>query len=842
MISKSFILSTILVPIIYFVNISDAKSYAGDVKGRPDAAASGDQTALVDAPKNADDRRSVTGLVTGSNIRITNGAANKPTNAFPLQVYDRAALDRSGFGVASDFLAVLPINSVGLGPDFEFAVSKRRTGVDNGFMFPSVRTTVSGYYFFRSGNQKNRRSPNLRFLGNDATLLLVNGRRQATNDVSLLPFSAIDRIEILKDGASAIYGANAVAGVVNVILKDRQDGTESSVRYGTETRENGGSQFIGSASKGGDVGNGRYFAAYEYAHHSNNWTPDYFLGQPYGNNRHSGYGKISQNITPYAEVFVEGRVNTARFLGSAGYCYAPDYSVCDTRIPRDAEYSGTIGASFDISDSLRVETGAHFNRNAVEQTFGDWSYTNTIWAYDTKASGALFDLPGGTSRFAIGAEYRREKRYLSRFLADNFRLDRKRLRETAAVFGELFVPLISDANSRPGLRRLEISAAGRFDRHSDIDNATSSKASLLWSPIGGLTFNGSYSQSFFDPYSEFRWGGPEYVRIATVDDQPVVSINGGSTPNMRTETSKNFTLSAALAPAVLPGFNLSVGYFNIRLDNRLALDPLVFGDDLSREEFDLFPQTHWLTPRPDLIAAAQDVIARVPDPYPYPMAPFPSCIEGVYPGQPYIPAEIYVPIDDRSGCVALDDAVANGFGFVDVRPANRARSKIDGLDINASYSFDTDYGQFNLAADINYLLSYDNAVSRAAPYVSDLNVLGGPAGLRMRNSVGWQKGGIAATVFVNHVNSYSGRTAVRVHKGDIDVGSFTTIDLSTSFDLEALFRSSIFDDAVVTLAASNLADQDRPIVFADGVATTNFDSLNANRYGRNISFKLSKGF
>ncbi len=67
-------------------------------------------------------------------------------------------------------------------------------------------------------------------MGPDATLVLINGRRVAisafaesiTNsfvDINSIPVSAIERIDILKDGASAIYGSDAVAGVVNVVLK-----------------------------------------------------------------------------------------------------------------------------------------------------------------------------------------------------------------------------------------------------------------------------------------------------------------------------------------------------------------------------------------------------------------------------------------------------------------------------------------------------------------------------------------------------------------------------------------------------------------------------------------------
>lgn len=81
---------------------------------------------------------------------------------------------------------------------------------------------------------------NLRGLGINRTLVLLNGRRMVNGgtganssvDLNVIPVALIERIEVLKDGASAIYGADAVAGVVNIITKKGFDGAEASVRYG----------------------------------------------------------------------------------------------------------------------------------------------------------------------------------------------------------------------------------------------------------------------------------------------------------------------------------------------------------------------------------------------------------------------------------------------------------------------------------------------------------------------------------------------------------------------------------------------------------------------------------
>lgn len=86
----------------------------------------------------------------------------------------------------------------------------------------------------RSG-ARDTREVNLRGLGAQYTLVLINGRRLGQNNLNLVPFAAVERIEILKDGASAVYGSDALAGVVNVILRRDYDGVEVTADYGNST-------------------------------------------------------------------------------------------------------------------------------------------------------------------------------------------------------------------------------------------------------------------------------------------------------------------------------------------------------------------------------------------------------------------------------------------------------------------------------------------------------------------------------------------------------------------------------------------------------------------------------
>ncbi len=85
---------------------------------------------------------------------------------------------------------------------------------------------------------------NLYNLGENRTLVLVNGKRWTSSlsglsDMSTIPSALIERIEVLKDGASAIYGSDAVAGVVNIILRHNYDGAEASAYFGQNGRGDG---------------------------------------------------------------------------------------------------------------------------------------------------------------------------------------------------------------------------------------------------------------------------------------------------------------------------------------------------------------------------------------------------------------------------------------------------------------------------------------------------------------------------------------------------------------------------------------------------------------------------
>ncbi|MBZ9611760.1 TonB-dependent receptor [Rheinheimera maricola] len=154
--------------------------------------------------------------VTGSRLK---GVDMEGAN--PVQIFSRDDLANRGYDTVSAFLRDLP------------QASSAGTFTENG--------GVGG----ADGAPAGSSGVSLRGLGSSSTLVLVNGRRVAVDsftngfdsfvNVNSIPMSAIERIEILTDGASSVYGSDAIAGVINFILRKEVEGHEISASYGDDT-------------------------------------------------------------------------------------------------------------------------------------------------------------------------------------------------------------------------------------------------------------------------------------------------------------------------------------------------------------------------------------------------------------------------------------------------------------------------------------------------------------------------------------------------------------------------------------------------------------------------------
>ena len=179
-----------------------------------------------DAAQDQSSQKLETITVTGSNIRRVD-----IETANPVVTIDRAQIQKSGKLTVGDLVQQLP----------SIAGNAANPQVNNGG--GSGVSAVS-----------------LRGLGSNRTLVLIDGQRLLNGDLNTIPANMVERIEILKDGASSVYGSDAIAGVVNFIMRSDYQGAEFTGDYGISDRDDGkrkGASFtFGQTSEHGSIAAG----------------------------------------------------------------------------------------------------------------------------------------------------------------------------------------------------------------------------------------------------------------------------------------------------------------------------------------------------------------------------------------------------------------------------------------------------------------------------------------------------------------------------------------------------------------------------------------------------------
>jgi iron complex outermembrane receptor protein len=308
-----------------------------------------------DVPSNT--RPDIRVDVTGSNIKRV-----EAEGALPVQVITRADLEREGLQTAAAVVDRLSSNS-SIG----------------GLNLPaSEGSTGTGYA-----------SASLRGLGGSRTLVLLNGRRLAntafsgtTVDINSIPLSAIERVEVLTDGASAIYGTDAIAGVINFILRKDYQGVEASAYYGDSERGGGETQRYNVSAGWGDLARDKF----------NIWgTVDYNKIQAIAANQRDfskssyipnqfGYDKTSGNSIP-GNVFIPLPDGGGTTRNPANPACLPPFSFPTEGSPNQCRFD--YASVIDIvppSESWNLFGGARWQFAPDHQAFFEaaWSRTESI--------------------------------------------------------------------------------------------------------------------------------------------------------------------------------------------------------------------------------------------------------------------------------------------------------------------------------------------------------------------------------------------------------------------------------------------------------------------------------
>ena len=751
-------------------------------------------------------------IVTGTNIR----GVNNPTT--PVLQFNREDIDLSGAVTVEDFLRTIPQN---------FNSETQLTA-------DSLNPNDSGR------NQVQGTSIDLRGLGAGSTLTLLNGRRMTATgsgnfvDISILPLGAIERVDVLLDGASAIYGSDAVGGAVNFITRRDFEGFDINARYGTVT--DGSREDFGVGGAGGvNWGSGGAFIGVDYLDQTPLLSSERdFIdqavvreGATFGSSaeRFSVAGSFNQTILPPLSLAIDVLYSDRSSEASQNLRGAD----LDPRTVRADQTALFVNSRLEYSFSQKITGSLFFDygRNQAETSDSDDDFNqvsnrnNDLIVIEGQLSGDLFDVPSGSISFALGGLYRKEE--FEQFIADldtpfNIETDRN----ITAFYGEALIPIIGGEKALPFMQRLELSIAGRYEDYSDFGDTFDPKIGLSWEINDQLALRGSYSESFRAPDLEslgrqeayIFFSLPTFFFTSVQPPEPdnrlafpnsvLALVPVGGNPNLGPERAETWSAGFSYMPSFLEGFSLIGNYYNISYTDRLEgisfLDPIQIPEFVS------------LVDIPPNLSELEEIFARAD-------AGLADLNREPNPGQPFFiqPEDVQV-------------LLRTGF-------QNVAERKVSGVDVNLQYQTETRLGRFSGGLNMSSMIDFIGRISDVADSVEQLNILFRPIDLNLRGNISWSRDGFTAFAAVNYADSYRDKIDETIAN---QIDSWTTVDLSFSYNTGERLSNVLLDNTTVNLSFQNLLDEDPPFVPTSG--GLNFDSANADPFGRSINFTIAKRF
>jgi iron complex outermembrane recepter protein len=753
--------------------------------------------------------------VTGTYIRGT-----APIGS-PLIEYSREAIDESGAATIEEFARQIPEN---------FSGADVLTSVIGG-------ATPSPVFDQTGNNVFGGAAFNLNGIGPAATLTLLDGHRLAPAgadgafvDVSMIPLSAVERIEILPDGASAIYGSDAVAGVVNIITRKNFQGAQTSVSYG-EAADGGADEETVSQLLGHSWSTGNVMMNYEYAGDSgldasqrdyipNQGGPDSLVPP---NWRNSVLISGNQAIASDTSLSVDALYGTRRYHSIVTVLPTGQSDLYDIRdLTTQSGMSATLTQALARDWSWAI-TGYYSRVQQESSQLGIFDYAGELSAYDVDDTsvlstntglggvdllleGTALELPGGQLKAAAGASFEAQK-----FTAGESTTGTENVtqpgtnahRTESSVYGELAIPLIGAPNALAWTRRLELSAAARADHYSDFGSTVNPKLGVVWSPVEGLNLRGSYGTSYQAPLLS-QLASPV---ISVAQDFPDASspsgftdtlyVSGGN-PNLQPEKSHSFSGGPDLE---LDGVSASATYFHTHYTDRVGTPP---------------------------VANFQTVLSDPVD------APFVT-------RDP--PLEVVEAAFNSPG-FGGDDAGLGPAGVAaifDSRDTNLATTTQSSVSLRVAYRRETDSGVWMPSIAADRQMRNELRASSATPAVQLLDLYGEPARWRAHGSLAWTRGGYGAAVSVNYVGGYYDQFTTPPSP----ISSWTTVDAHLSYRSPETGGIGMLRGITVALTVENMTDERPPYVaiplaVTGGAPPVPFDPANASPVGRFVSLQVSK--
>jgi iron complex outermembrane receptor protein len=721
-------------------------------------------------------------VVTGTHIR---GA--EPVGS-PLIIVSSEDITNSGYSNIGDVIRSLPQASGG--------------GVNPGVVGASGSANTN--------NVSSASTVNLRGLGSSSTLTLIDGHRLAFDggdgsvDISVIPIAAIERVEVLTDSASSIYGSDAVAGVANFILKKDYEGAQTALRYGDSTRggaqEREASQLLGVNWRKGNA-----MVSFEHDDQQPVLAADRDISSMALNpltllpdtKRNSVFASAHQGLSDNATAYVEGLysdrttdyshnygIPAFNHVGVTIFGISPGFEV---HLPAgwSASIDGTLSGSKDLS---QVIVGSQPGRPFV--------YTNRVALVETQANGPVVQLPSGPVQVAVGAGYRSEGYHDTENTTAS--------RHLTYEFGEIRIPLVHPESDRIGLERAEISISGRHETYSDFGSTTTPKIGLVYTPIKDLSLRASWGKAFRAPtlieehgFTQAYAADASLFGVSTPADAQVFDVSGANA-SLKPETARSWSAGLDFKPAWAPGFRTSLTYFDIDYRDRVAYP---IADDLTSLTNPLAAPYIIRNPSAALLASYVSQVSE---------------------------------FDDYTALTNYDPRKV--IALIDNFDQNVEEQAIHGIDLSGAYHLSASFGDIDITLNTAWL-HIGQKLTAESPETTITGTIFNPAKFRSRFGVTWQQGPWSANSFVNYTSSETDNTT----NPTVAIASWTTVDAQLSFD--ATHWGGLLRGLHLSVSGQNLLDRDPPRIpttAATTIAGVGFDSTNASALGRFVSVSVRK--
>ena len=667
-------------------------------------------------------------------------------------------------------------------------------------------------------------SLNLRGLGPDATLTLLNGRRLSYGgfvqavDISAIPVEAVDRIEIVADGASAIYGSDAVGGVGNVILRRDFEGATLGVRYGGATH-GGLTTREYSFTVGTQWSSGSVMATYKDV----SVDPIYARQRGYsmhlmdpitlysGSDLRSGLISAHQSLGDAVEVRLDALraerdlIYYSYYSGFTAFYnhFKPEVTTIlvspsvDVLLPGD--WKLTIGGAWGKDEHIQNQMWVTPATGVSTLSTND-CYCNEARSYEMGAEGPLFSMPGGDARIAVGAGYRKNEFTQRNFITGAVPIAGKE--GSRFAYAEINLPLIGPGLIAAGAHRLVLTAAVRGEDYDSFGSVNTPKVGLIYSPSADFTLKASWGRSFKAPtlfqrnYAAISYLDlPEYFGGMGYPADATLLYIGGGNANLDPERARTWSTSLALHPESVPGLEAELTWFDIDYTDRVV-EPIGSG---TAQALSNLIYAEFVSYSPS--AEEQAAVLAAADSF------------NNYAGVPYDPSKVVAIIYNQY--------------------VNATRQRIKGLDLSSSYRFELGEGSLTIRGSASYLSSSQQTAGNPLSY--DLaGTLFNPAKVKGRVGAVWLQGEFSVSTFVNYIGGVT--NTVTQDK----TASFTTLDATLRYATSHL--DGFWSGLEFGLSVQNMLDRAPPLHATTTNVHAPYDSTNYSAMGRFWSLSISKHF